>query len=224
MSRSRSKSYHTTPNKMSTIIIHYLLDMLQFYKLSIYYPTLGPTIRVEHVYLRFIPENNAFPIINGPISIPASKHHPHLNMYSCQQWLLLHICNETFSSQSTSHNYIKHILSLFTLNFCCHLWCNSQTPFCKQGDTSLPLSCNKVSWAPSFLPLKLPYDLLSKLNYPRLFDPNWIRNFSCWIAIPKLLQRLELLQCRWTSHTEAIARMLTTTQSPIAKRHNALMI
>ena len=218
MPDSKSKSCHTTPNHdMSTTMFHYLLDMLQLYMLSICYPTPWPTIGIKVVYLRLIIENNAFPIMNSSVCILASKPHPCLNMSTCQQrFLLLHMCSETFPSQSTSHSYIRHIFTWFISNLCCHLWCNSQTPFRKQGDTSLSLSHSKVSWAPSFLCLKLPCDLFSKPNYPRLTHPNCICNFLCWIAIPKLLQCLELLQHKWTSNTKAIAQMLTITQSPIA--------
>ena len=226
MPNSRSKSYHTTPNHdMSTTMFHCLLDMLRLYKLSICYPTPWPTIGIKLVYLCLITENNVFPIMNGPICIHASKPNLCLNMFSCQQWLLLlHMCNETFPSQSMSHSYIRHNFTNFISNLCCHLWHNSQTPFRNQGDTSLPLSCNKVFWVPSFLPVKLLRDLFSKPNYPRLTHPNCILNFSCWIAIPKLLERLELLWRRWTRHIEATARMLTTTQSPIVGRQNALII
>ena len=46
----------------------------------------------------------------------------------------------------------QHIFTWFISNLCCHLWCNSQMPFRKQGDTSPPLSLSrrKVSWATSF--------------------------------------------------------------------------
>ena len=46
----------------------------------------------------------------------------------------------------------QHIFTWFISNLCCHLWCNSQMPFRKQGDTSPPLSLSrrKVSWAPFF--------------------------------------------------------------------------
>ena len=113
MPSSRSKSCHTTPNHdMSTIIFHCLLHMLRLYMLSICYPTLGPTIGIELVYLCPITKNNVFLIMNGPICKPASKPHLCLNMSSCQQRLrLLHMCNETFPSQSMSHNYIGHILT-----------------------------------------------------------------------------------------------------------------
>ena len=126
---------------MSTIMFYCLLDMLRLYMLSICYPTPGPTIGIKHDYLCLITENNVFPIMNSPICIPPSKPHPCMNMSSCQQrLLLLYMCRETFPSQSTSHNYIRHIFTWFISNLCCHLWCNSQTPFCKQGNTSLPLS------------------------------------------------------------------------------------
>ena len=152
MPSSKSKSCHTTPNHdMSTTMFHCLLDMLWLYRLSICYPTLWPTIGIKHVYLCLITENNVFPIMNGPICIPASKPHMCLNMSFCQQrLLLLHMCSETFPSQSTSHSYIIHIFTWFSLNLCCQLWCNSQAPFYKQGDTSPPPSHSKVSWASSF--------------------------------------------------------------------------
>ena len=85
MPSSKSKSCDTTSNHdMSTIMFHCLLDMLRLYMLSICYPTPGPTIGIKHVYLRLITKNNAFPIMNDPISIHASKPHPCLNMSSCQ--------------------------------------------------------------------------------------------------------------------------------------------
>ena len=64
---------------MSTTMFHYSLDMLRLYRLSIFYPTLGPTIGIKHVYLRLITKNNAFLIMNGLICIPASKEHVFLS-------------------------------------------------------------------------------------------------------------------------------------------------
>ena len=112
MPSSRSKSYHTTSNHdMSTTMFHCLLDMLRLYMLSIHYPTPRPTIGIKDIYLCLITENNAFPIMNNPICILASKPHPCMNMSSCQQRLLmLHMCSETCPLLSMSHSYINTFL------------------------------------------------------------------------------------------------------------------
>jgi hypothetical protein len=193
---SKSKSCHTTPNyDMPTTMLDCLTDMLRLDTFSIANPAPRPTITVKPVYFCLITEDKSFPIINGPICVPLSKSQPCQNMSMCQKrLLLLHMCSQTFRSQSTPHSDVRHILTCLVSQCACGLRCSLKTTFGDQGYTTPPLSRTKVSGAPSPLLFKLPSNLLPYFRYPRLTPANCCCNLSSGIAASKLHQRLVLLR------------------------------
>lgn len=79
--------------------------------------------------------------MDNPICIPSSKPRWCQNLSLHQKGLLLlHLCNQTFSCQSTPNSHVRHIFACFLSNFYCGLLCDSLKTFRKQGHTMPSLS------------------------------------------------------------------------------------